>query len=244
LFPVPGAAIDVPNLIPFREAVLVTFARRTSWLKRAVWRFAGCRSRVTPHPSGGAGAGLLSRVLLTFDDGPHPEHTPAVLHRLAAFSARSAFFLVGKRITDLGIVQRIAAPGHVLGNHTFAKAVPRVREVRSALADVRRCQELVPGATLFRPPLGRLTPGLWLAAQRSKLRCVGWALDSGDWRCRSAADALQCAREVLELLRAGDIVLFHDDHRWIGPILDVVLPALAARHAFPNTPSHTQHPRA
>jgi peptidoglycan/xylan/chitin deacetylase (PgdA/CDA1 family) len=183
-------------------------------------------------------------VLLTFDDGPHPEYTPTVLDRLAAHGARAAFFLVGKRITGPEFVQRITGAGHVLGNHTFSHAVPRVRAVRSALADVQRCQDLIPGATLFRPPLGRLTPGLWLAAQRSKLRCVGWALDSGDWRCRSAADAGRCAREVLGLVRAGDIVLFHDDHRWIGPILDVVLPALAAPHAFPSTPSTTQHPRA
>jgi peptidoglycan/xylan/chitin deacetylase (PgdA/CDA1 family) len=166
-----------------------------------------------------------------------------VVHRLATFGVRAAFFLVGKRITDPGLVPSIAGAGHLLGNHTFSHAVPRFGGIRGLLADARRCQELVPEATLFRPPLGRLAPGLWLAARRLKLKCVGWSLDSGDWRCRTEADARQCAREVLELVRAGDIVLFHDDHRWIGPILDVVLPALAARHDFPKTPSITQHPR-
>jgi peptidoglycan/xylan/chitin deacetylase (PgdA/CDA1 family) len=179
--------------------------------------------------------------LLTFDDGPDAEHTPAVLARLATFGVRAAFFLVGKRISDPALVERIAGAGHLLGNHTFAHAVPRWRDFDGS--DVQKCQELVPQATLFRPPLGRLTPGLWLAARRLKLECVGWSLDSGDWRCRSEADALQCAREVLELVRPGDIVLFHDDHRWIGTILDVVLPALTARHFFSSTRSHTQHPR-
>jgi hypothetical protein len=61
------------------------------------------------------------------------------------------------------------------------------------------------------------------------LRIVNWSLDSGDWRCRSAADAAECAREVLGLVRPGDVILFHDDHRWIGPILDAVLPGLLKR---------------
>jgi peptidoglycan-N-acetylglucosamine deacetylase len=196
------------------------FARRTSWLKRTAWRLAGCRCD--------AATGGAARVLLTFDDGPHPEHTPAVLDRLAAFGVRATFFLVGKRVTDPGLVRRIADAGHQLGNHTFAHAVPRVRDVRGLVADVRRCQERVPGAALFRPPLGRLTPGLWFAARRLRLRCIGWSLDSGDWRCRSEADALQCAKEVLELVRPGDIVLLHDHHRWIGSILDVLLPAIAS----------------
>lgn len=194
----------------------MTFARRAHRAKRlAVAPFARTRA-----------AG--SDILLTFDDGPHPEHTPAVLERLAAFGVRAAFFLVGNRIADPALVSRIRADGHIIGNHTFSHAVPRWRDA-SVRADCAKCQELIPDATLFRPPLGKLTPGNWLAARRLGLKCVLWSLDSGDWRCRTAADAKVCAKEVLELVRPGDIVLLHDDHRWIGPILDVMLPALAVR---------------
>jgi peptidoglycan/xylan/chitin deacetylase (PgdA/CDA1 family) len=195
----------------------MTFARRPHRLKQfALAPFSRTRT---------AGSDLL----LTFDDGPHPDHTPAVLERLAAHGVRAAFFLVGQRISDPALVQRIVDAGHLLGNHTFAHALPRWYHLAAPVADVRACQEEVPGATLFRPPLGRLTPGLWLAARRLKLECVNWSLDSGDWRCRSAADAAQCATEVLEQVRPGDIILFHDDHRWIGPILDVVLPEIKER---------------
>ncbi|MBA4066968.1 MAG: polysaccharide deacetylase [Isosphaera sp.] len=194
----------------------MTFARRVHPLKRAAWRLAGCRS-------------TAPGVLLTFDDGPHPEHTPAVLDRLAAFGLTAAFFLVGKRITDPSLVARIATAGHVLGNHTFAHAVPRWRDFRSAVADVARCQVVVPAARLFRPPLGRLTPGLWLAARRHHLPILAWSLDSGDWRCRTPADAAACAAEVVAAVRPGDVVLFHDDHPWAVPVLDAVLPALARR---------------
>jgi peptidoglycan/xylan/chitin deacetylase (PgdA/CDA1 family) len=132
-----------------------------------------------------------------------------VLERLAKYNLTAAFFLVGKRIADPALVTRIAAAGHTLGNHTFSHAVPRLGDIAMSLADVARSGELVPEAKLFRPPLGRLTPGLWLAARRHGLRVMNWSLDSGDWRCRSAADAATCAAEVMRLVRPDDIVLFH-----------------------------------
>ncbi len=215
----------------------MTFARRTRRLKRAFlapFARTRCAGSLVSRDLSPAKPGFTAApcVLLTFDDGPHPEHTPAVLDRLAAVGMTAAFFLVGNRITDPELVERIASAGHALGNHTFTHAAGRWRDIVLSFADVRKCQAVVPGAMLFRPPLGRLTPGLWLAARRLKLRCVNWSLDSGDWRCRSEADARQCAKEVLELVRPGDIVLFHDDHRWIVPILDVVLPALAASNVI------------
>ncbi|QEG27916.1 Peptidoglycan-N-acetylglucosamine deacetylase [Gemmata obscuriglobus] len=209
----------------------MTFARRTHWAKRAVLA-PFSRTRI---------AGV--QVLLTFDDGPHPEHTPAVLERLSTFGASAAFFLVGNRITEPALVEHVRGHGHAIGNHTFGHAVPRWCEVRASIEDVRRCQLLVPHATLFRPPLGKLTPGLWLAARRLGLGCMSWSLDSGDWRCRSAADAKRCADEVLKFVRPGDIILFHDDHRWIAPILDVVLPGLAARRLLPDIRSMARRSR-
>jgi peptidoglycan/xylan/chitin deacetylase (PgdA/CDA1 family) len=199
----------------------VTFARRPHFLKRlALAPFARARA------NGRA-------VLLTFDDGPHPEHTPAVLDRLAAFGARAAFFLVGARVADPALVARIARAGHALGNHTFAHAVPRWWGLRT---DVRACQKVVPGATLFRAPFGKLTPAQWWAARRERLACVHWALDSGDWRCRTDADARVCAREVLELVRPGDVLLLHDDHPRAGAVLDELLPGLAARGLLVDAP--------
>jgi peptidoglycan/xylan/chitin deacetylase (PgdA/CDA1 family) len=169
-----------------------------------------------------------TRVLLTFDDGPHAEFTPAVLDRLAVFGLRAAFFVIGNRVYDQSLLERIAN-NHTVGNHTHTHAIPRWRHVNAAFREVRACQAVVPRATQFRAPLGRLTPALWLAARRTRLACVNWSLDSGDWRCRTATDAKQCAREVLQLVRPGDIVLFHDNHKWIVPILDEVLPAIASR---------------
>lgn len=195
----------------------MTFARRGHWLKRAVlpwWRGTG-----------------TAEIALTFDDGPDPEHTPAVLDRLAAHGLTATFYLIGNRITDPALVQRITADGHAIGNHTFTHVARKWSDIALSLADVRSCQERVPAAKLFRPPLGKLTPGLWLGARRCGLAVRNWTLDSGDWRCRTAADAATCAAEVLELVRPGDVILFHDANEWIAPILDRVLPALPQRLA-------------
>jgi peptidoglycan/xylan/chitin deacetylase (PgdA/CDA1 family) len=205
-----------------RPGSRITFARRPGWLKQiAIAPFANTH---LPLPHGASPH--LEPILLTFDDGPHAEYTPAVLDRLEAHGVRAAFFLLGKRITQPSLLERIAAAGHILGNHTFAHEKPHWCDFTRAREEVGRCQELVPRASLFRPPLGRLTPGLWMAARRRRLQCITWSLDSGDWRCRNAADASACARQVVGAMKAGDIVLFHDTHEWIGSILDVVLPRL------------------
>ena len=198
------------------------FARRPHWLKRAAL------GTFIQHTSPKCKRG----VLLTFDDGPHPVHTPAVLERLERFHLTAAFFLVGKHVDAAPLLpERIASAGHALGNHTFSHRRFGWSDIALSHADVRQCQERIPDAKLFRPPFGRLTPGLWLAARRLGLTCMNWSLDSGDWKCRSAADADGCARQVLQRVRPGDIVLFHDNHEWIGPILDVVLPGLANQNA-------------
>ena len=63
------------------------FARRPAWTKRMLmFPFA------QPHQS------APDRVLLTFDDGPHPVYTPTVLDRLRSVGAIGAFFLIGERI--------------------------------------------------------------------------------------------------------------------------------------------------
>jgi peptidoglycan/xylan/chitin deacetylase (PgdA/CDA1 family) len=177
-------------------------------------------------------------VALTFDDGPHPVHTPAVLDRLGRYGAPATFFLVGERVAAAPhLPDAIAGAGHALGNHTLSH--PRFRGLAFAdpLHEISRCKELVPGAVSFRPPFGRLTPGVWLAARRLGLPVVTWSVDSGDWQCRTAAEASACARQVLELVRPGDIVLLHDDRPWIELILDVLLPGLAARGLLESAPA-------
>src|SRR5262245_58644935 len=60
------------------------------------------------------------RVALTFDDGPSPEFTPAILDTLGELGVRAAFFVIGaSAVRAPALLRRMADEGHVIGNHTF-----------------------------------------------------------------------------------------------------------------------------
>jgi peptidoglycan/xylan/chitin deacetylase (PgdA/CDA1 family) len=174
-------------------------------------------------------------VLLTFDDGPHPVYTPQVLDRLARFDVRAGFFLIGRNIPrDPSLVKRISAAGHLIGNHSYDHRATVLSAPRTHWREIARCQAEIEKAggerpELYRPPLGRLTPTGILAAWGHGLRVMTWSLDANDWQCRSPDDAQACADAIVQEARPGDVVLLHDGHPWIGPILDEVIPGLRAR---------------
>jgi peptidoglycan/xylan/chitin deacetylase (PgdA/CDA1 family) len=166
-------------------------------------------------------------VFLTFDDGPHPAYTPKVLDRLDALGVRAGFFLIGKKVVASPLlVKRIATAGHLIGNHSFHHR-PRRREISACQDVIERACDVRP--TWYRPPFGRLAPLGLAAAWACGLRVMTWSLDANDWQCRTADDAAACAAAVVRAARPGDVVLFHDGHAWIAPILDAALPELRAR---------------
>ena len=116
------------------------------------------------------------RICLTFDDGPHPEHTPRVLDLLASHGCKATFFLLGDSARHHPqLVKRIGREGHSLGNHTFSHLPPRRNREAQDAWQLRHSQHLLEdlaGHELrwFRPPFGRLTPGLAQEALRLGLR--------------------------------------------------------------------------
>ncbi len=184
--------------------------------------------------------GPAGRVHLTFDDGPDPVHTPAVLDRLRAAGVTATFFVIGQRAVEHPqLVARIVAEGHAVGNHTMTHPVWKPwAGVGSATRELHACQAAVRSASgvtprVVRPPLGRVPPGFLLAARRLSLEVLNWSLDTGDWRCRSAADARQCAGETVRLVRSGDVVLLHDGPAALA-VLDQLLPVLARPSSSPG----------
>lgn len=187
------------------------------------------------HPRAGR------RVLLTFDDGPHPQVTPAVLDRLDAYGAKAVFFVVGRRIKHApDLVREIHRRGHVIGNHSYLHRLsdvlpsrPRPRLV-TYYADARRCQAAVAqqtqmAPTLFRPPGGRVTWTTLAVPRVLGMRCVKWSQDVEDWRFSSSSDGRAGALELLRTIAAGDIVLLHDNNPIVLDLLDLLLPGLCER---------------
>ncbi|HET8551106.1 MAG TPA: polysaccharide deacetylase family protein [Gammaproteobacteria bacterium] len=157
------------------------------------------------------------RVALTFDDGPDPATTPAVLDALAETRAKATFFVIGKALAaQPELAQRIAAAGHALGNHSWRHSRwQNFRGAQSHLDEIDRCQKAVCAVAgagqpiLYRPPVGLKSGGLARAAWRRNVKIVAWSLHSRDTRL---ADPESIARRVLSRVRGGDIILLHDGH--------------------------------
>jgi peptidoglycan/xylan/chitin deacetylase (PgdA/CDA1 family) len=175
---------------------------------------------------------------LTFDDGPDPEVTPRLCALLEAHGARGTFFMVGRAAARWpAVVERVAAGGHAIGNHSWDHPSFRVVRGRFRRAQLRWCREALGahGAPLFRPPYGHQSLASQLDARRLGYRTVAWSVMAEDWR-DDPAEALFARVEAG--LAPGAIVLFHDAlwtaleerHRDRGPMLAAV-ERLLERHA-------------
>ena len=152
-------------------------------------------------------------IALTFDDGPHPKNTPAILDLLAEYNAKATFFVIGKNMELYGdAAVRAAAEGHELGNHTYChpslSALSRgamLREIEENAAMIRKTTGKQ--ATLFRPPEGYCTQSVRAAAAESGLSLILWDVDTRDW-AGLATEAI--VANVMENALPGSSVLFHD----------------------------------
>lgn len=176
------------------------------------------------------------RVLaLTFDDGPHPEHTPALLEVLRRHGVQATFFVVGENATAFpGLLHDIAADGHVIGNHTFShRQLTRLRTA-DIEAELGRTSDLIDRVLGVPPAWCRAPYGDWHGPSlevcaRLGMEPMGWSIDTRDW---ARPGTTSIVRAVTGQATPGAIVLQHDGG---GPraqtvaAVDRYLPTLLAR---------------
>ncbi len=168
-------------------------------------------------------------VSLTFDDGPDPAVTPALLELLAKHGASAAFFVTGRRAAARpDLVRMILERGHEIGNHSYNHSpLLMFRSTDAIRKEIAGTQEALArlGVTplAFRPPVGVTGPRLWRPLLESGMFCVNFsrrARDAGNRRVRGLS------KRIARRVRPGDIVLLHDvapskdfDVRsWLGEI--------------------------
>jgi peptidoglycan/xylan/chitin deacetylase (PgdA/CDA1 family) len=173
-------------------------------------------------------------VALTFDDGPDPEQTPALLDELKRLGVVATFFLVGERARAHPlIVQRIIADGHAVGSHSDSHPEPWAVPFRHLVRDYRQGRAHVEWAAerpvpLFRPPKGYVKGFAAMAAFVARVRPWLWSIDPEDWQPGvRPADILAGLTD----LRAGDVVLLHDALE--GPLAPSAVDRSATRAALP-----------
>jgi peptidoglycan/xylan/chitin deacetylase (PgdA/CDA1 family) len=152
-------------------------------------------------------------IYLTFDDGPHPIVTPAVLSILEQFNAKATFFCIGKNsIAHPNIYQQTIDLGHAVGNHSFSHVNGWKTPTEVYLADIAMAAKSIK-SKLFRPPYGRITRFQLkqIKKQPFALKPIMWSVLSGDFDPECSKE--KCANNVLTNAKSGSIVVFHDSEK-------------------------------
>ncbi len=156
-------------------------------------------------------------VALTYDDGPNPPYTTAILKVLEAEHVHATFFVVGRAVNAYPkIVALELHEGDAIGNHTFAHDHLIVMTPAQLRDSLRRTDAAIYAATgththLMRPPYGSRDWLVLSEARRLGYTPVMWSVPlANDWEYPSPA---VIARRIVTHVRDGSIVVLHDGNR-------------------------------
>jgi peptidoglycan/xylan/chitin deacetylase (PgdA/CDA1 family) len=184
-------------------------------------------------------------VALTFDDGPHPSGTPAVLDALASAGAPATFFLVGEQVERRpALAGEIAAAGHGIGLHGHRHRNLLRVPPHTLREDLSRARDLIGEATgrapvLYRPPYGIFSSAALRVVRRAGLAPLLWSRWGRDWTRRATPESI--AGKLTDGLTERDVLLLHDadfysaDDCWRATVaaLPAVLDEIARRGLRP-----------
>jgi peptidoglycan/xylan/chitin deacetylase (PgdA/CDA1 family) len=161
-----------------------------------------------------AGIGARDHVALTFDDGPDPHYTPALIAILDRLQVKATFFLLGHMLAaNRQIGRDLVAAGHEVGLHGWSHRVLLGRSPAATHRDLSRGRDLIAEVTgqpvrWWRPPYGVLTASSLVSAYQLGLTPVLWTAWGRDWT--ESATATSVRTTVTRGLRPGGTILLHD----------------------------------
>ncbi len=193
-------------------------------------------------------------LVLTFDDGPHPESAGRLLDTLRALDVKATFFVVGERVkAHPRIVRRMLAEGHEVGNHTedhqrlFDLSAERIgQELQGCEDDVRRATGRA--MAFMRPPGMHFTPLVLQVAHDYGYVTVDVNNVAGDYAPNGGlsdltpeeavaygAEPAQIVEKVERQFKPGTIILLHDNPVTLLAVPEIVARARAQGYRFVTT---------
>jgi peptidoglycan/xylan/chitin deacetylase (PgdA/CDA1 family) len=178
-------------------------------------------------------------VGLTFDDGPDPDWTPAILATLARFHAHATFFDIGQNVArHPGLARAEYAAGDGVGNHTEThpdlttlSAVRQARQIELAAATIRTATGATP--ICMRPPYDAIDPTVEEVTAQQHEALMLYDVDTRDW---TLPGVRAIAARALAGARPGAVIDMHDaggDRSETVAALPLILRGLQARHLVP-----------
>jgi peptidoglycan-N-acetylglucosamine deacetylase len=164
---------------------------------------------------------LNKEIWLTFDDGPEPEVTPWILSVLKKENITATFFLVGEQIEEFPeLVGAIIKEGHTIANHSYSHKNGWLCTKEKYIADIEKCQELMPNNKLYRPPYGKITKAQ-ITLLKEKYKIILWDVLSWDFQQNTSPERVQ--GNILKNTKEGSIIVLHNNqksHKNLFPILE------------------------
>ncbi|MFG1480114.1 polysaccharide deacetylase family protein [Xanthobacter sp. V4C-4] len=181
-------------------------------------------------------------VVLTFDDGPWPKTTPAILDALKAECVRATFFLIGDNATARpALVRRTLAEGHTVAHHSMTHPAATLAKLPfdAAVAEIRKgiaadeaaaygANGPTPRVPFFRFPGFASTPELLAFLDAEGIAVFGADFWASDWNVMTPEQQLELVLKRLDAA-GGGIVLFHDTKAQTAAMIPAFLSALKER---------------
>jgi peptidoglycan/xylan/chitin deacetylase (PgdA/CDA1 family) len=176
-----------------------------------------------------------NEVVLTFDDGPWPKNTPAVLEALAAHCLKATFFPIGEHaMWHPEILKQVAAAGHTIGTHTWSHPDLTKKSFAEAKDEIEKGVSAVhaavggPTAPFFRFPDLRHPPQMVTYLGGRNIAIFSTDIDSFDFKLRKPEQVINSVLAKLATHGKG-IVLMHDFQRATAEALPALLKELKAK---------------
>ncbi|MEV8588790.1 polysaccharide deacetylase family protein [Streptomyces sp. NPDC051180] len=158
-------------------------------------------------------SGVGRSMVLTFDDGPDPRYTPAILETLRRHDCRAMFFVCGEMaVENQDLLREMDADGHVVGNHSWSHPlIPKLRpsRIRDELGSTSEVVEKTLGTAplWYRAPYGAWNRHSFEIGAELGMEPLAWTVDTLDWK-EPGTDSI--VRRVLDGAAPGTVVLSHD----------------------------------
>ncbi|OES43807.1 polysaccharide deacetylase family protein [Domibacillus iocasae] len=168
----------------------------------------------------------VKKIALTFDDGPNPESTEAILATLKKHQAKATFFMLGNRVERYPeLVDKIVQEGHEVGNHSWSHNDFTKLESADVKSEIDRTAAAVEAAAgvsplAVRPPYGATNENV---NEVIGVKPVLWTIDTMDWKSH---DPKAICAIVKKEAKDGSIILMHDIHQTTAEALDELVSSL------------------